>query len=157
MGRSKKHNVTCRNAAFIELDYDALMETGEIRHVGDPIFAVEGITTVPRGQFEITYMTALLDIYEHLGNKKIRIIEFILANKDFQNAINITQRELAKETGCSLQTVNSTMKFLVEAGYMTRKGSVYRLSPKVCVKGNAQKEGYIMQKFIAEQNAMKQS
>ena len=48
------------------------------------------------------------------------------------------------------------MKILTDAGLVVRKGTVIRLSARVFVKGDAQKEAYIMRKFVEEQEKDKQ-
>jgi DNA-binding transcriptional regulator YhcF (GntR family) len=138
------------NKYYMEIDKDAYENDGEIKLIGTPINVAEQIQKVPRGGFEIAYMTALFDIFDKLGNQKMQVLKYLLKHKDGMNTLNISQRELAKEAGCSLPTVNATLKLLKEAGLLVQKGSVLRISARVTVKGSVQKEGYIMRKFTEE-------
>jgi DNA-binding Lrp family transcriptional regulator len=70
------------------------------------------------------------------------------------NTLNCTNTELAKKIGCSRQVVVDTMKILTDAGLVVRKGTVIRLSARVFVKGDAQKEAYIMRKFTEEKEVL---
>lgn len=143
------------NKYYVEVDKQLLEDTGEIKIVGSPINVAEQEQSTPRGGFEIAYMSALFDIFDQLGNQKMKVLKYLLKNKDGMNCLNISQRQLANETGVCLTTVNSTMKLLKEAGVITQKGSVIRLSARVFVKGDAKKEAYIMRKFVEEQEESK--
>lgn len=135
---------------YIEID-PIFLETGEIIHIGDPIEVAEQEQKTPRGGFEIAYMAALLEIFDKLGGKKYTVLQYILKNKDAMNCLNMSNCELAKKCGVGRNTVVDTMKILTEAGVVVRKGTVIRLSARVFVKGDAQREAYIMRKFIEEQ------
>lgn len=142
-----------KSKAYVEIDPVALQTTGEIKIISEPVIAPEITNNVPRGGFEIAYLASICDILDKLGNKKIKVLQYLLKNKDGQNCLNITQAELCAKVGCSRQIVYETIKMLTDAGALTKKGTVYRLSPRVIVKGDAQREGYIMQKFVEEREA----
>lgn len=133
---------------YIEIDYQTLQTTGEIKILSDPIVMPEITTIVPRGKFEVTYTAELFDIMKVLGNKKMDVFCYLLDNKDGQNQINTTQRKIAKATDCSVVTVNETIRTLMDAGLLTRQGTVYMVSPNLMVKGNQVREAYLMRKFI---------
>jgi len=135
---------------YIEID-PVFWKTGEIIHIGTPIDVAEQEQRTPRGGFEIAYMAAILDIFDKLGGKKYTVLQYILKHKDGMNCLNMSNSELAKKCGVGRNTVVDTMKILTEAGVVVRKGTVIRLSARVFVKGDAQKEAYIMRKFVEEQ------
>jgi hypothetical protein len=145
---SSKRPPSIKKKCYIEIDYHVLQETGEIKVLSEPILMPEITTVVPRGKFEVTYTAELFDIMRELGTKKMEVFCFLLDNKDSQNQINTTQREIAKETNCSVVTVNETIRTLTNAGLLTRKGTVYMVSPNLMVKGNQVREAYLMRKFV---------
>lgn len=145
----KKGNVD--NKWYAEID-PCFESTGEIKIVGEPVNVAQQEQIVPRGGFEIAYMSALFEIFDKLGNRKMQVLKYILEHKDGMNCLNITNSELAEKVPCSRQTVVDTMKLLTDAGMVARKGTVIRLNPHVVVKGSQQKEGYIMRKFVEEQS-----
>lgn len=66
------------------------------------------------------------------------------------NCINVSQDEIARELQLSPQTVNSTFKYLIKENLLARKHCVYRISPRLIVKGTRKKEGYISEEFQIE-------
>lgn len=122
--------------------------TGAI--LGEPIQVAEQTQTVPRGGFEIAYMAALFEVFDKLGGKRYKILEYILKHKDGLNCLNMSNSELAKECDVSRTTVVDTMKILTSAGIVVRHGTVIRLSARFFVKGDSRKEAYIMRKFTEE-------
>lgn len=142
-----KKQVSLQNKCYVEIDENLLHETGEIKIIGEPIHAPEQNTTVPRGAFEIAYLASICDILDQLGNKKIKVLQYILKHKDSSNCLNMTNSQLADAVGCSRPVVIDTIKMLTDAGVLTRKNTVIMLSPRFIVKGDAQREGYLMRKF----------
>ncbi len=133
--------------AYIEIDLKTLRETGEILIKGDPIIAPTITEQVPRGKFEITYTAELFGIMKKMGNKKIEILSYLLDNKDGNNCLNTSVRDIAKATETSHQTVQDTINILKEANLIRREKSVYMLSPNLMLKGNQIREAYLMRKF----------
>lgn len=70
----------------------------------------------------------LLKFLMRLGSKKIQVLLYLLENKDSQNSLNTSIREIADKSGTSQKTVFETVKILKEEGFLSVKGSVYTLS-----------------------------
>lgn len=134
--------------AYIEVDLKHLRETGEVKTVGSPFLAPTITSKVPRGKFEITYTGELFGILHKLGNKKIEVFSYLLSKKDGNNCVNATNTQLAEQTGISRKTVVETMKILTDSGLLERNNSVIMISPQLMVKGNQQREAYLMSKFV---------
>ena len=132
---------------YVEIDRIAYEKYGVFEPKGTPILAPTITTKVPRGKFEVVYTSVLFDILKELGNKKIKVFEWMLDKKDSNNQLNYSQREIAEETGASLPTVNETIKTLMEAELLKRKGTVYMFSPGLMIKGSQLREAYLMRKF----------
>jgi len=148
MGANRPKSI--KNKAYVEIDYDYYKATGELVPKSQVIVAPEITVKVPRGKFEIVYTAELLGILEKLGGKRIQVFSYLLDHKDSNNCINTSQRELAKATKTSIQTVNSTIKTLSEYDLVKRKGTVYMLSPNLMIKGNQIREAYLMRKYVEE-------
>lgn len=144
---SAKRPPTVRKTAYIELDYERLMETGEAVPIGSPIIAPTISQKVPRGRFEVTYTGELFDVMRELGNKKIEVLVWLLSHKDGNNSINTTIRKIAEDMRVSTKTVNDAIVILKNAGLLKREGTVYSISPNLMVKGNQAREAYLMRKF----------
>lgn len=121
-------------------------ETGEV--IGD-IKAVDVvIKEVPRTGFAITYLSSIINLIDSIGNKKMQVVKYVLKNMDSNNILLQTVREVAAGCGCSVQTVNDTLRLLSDTGIIARKTGAIMLSPKLVHKGNARKERYLMAKFV---------
>lgn len=125
-------------------------ETGEI--IGDIKKVDVILKEVPRVGFEITYLANIISMIDTIGNKKMQVVKYILQNKDSNNKLSETVREIAKGSGCSLQTVQETLKLLESCGVIARKTGTVMLSPKLIHKGNAARERFLMTKFIEIKN-----
>lgn len=121
-------------------------ETGEV--IGDIITADVAIKQVPRVGFAITYLSTIVNLIDNVGNKKMQVVKYILQKMDSNNLLVQTIREISKNTGCSIQTVNETLKLLESADIIKRKTGAIMLSPKLIHKGNAQRERFLMTKFF---------
>lgn len=121
-------------------------ETGEI--IGDIISADVVIKEVPRVGFAITYLSTIIQMIDSIGNKKMQVVKYILQKMDSNNKLSETIREISRNCECSLQTVNDTLKILSRAGIIARKTGTVMLSPKLAHKGNAQRERFLMAKFV---------
>ena len=133
--------------AYVKIDTDLLNDTGEIKIIGDPILADEVVTTVKRSGFEITYLAYFCDLFEQLGGRKYKVFKYIIENKNMENQLIITNRELAEKTKTSTKTVSETLKLLREKNLIsTRIGSIMLL-PKLAHRGSDKKEAYLMRKF----------
>ena len=138
------------NDWYVKIDGKKYLNYGTIEFLGDPFNAKEEIEKIPRKDFEIVYPKALSKILLYLGNQKIRVFEYLLRHKDGKNYLNMSQRNLAEEIQVSLQTVSSTITYLLNAEVLTRSGNGYRISPKLMIKGAKQKEAYIEKQFREE-------
>ena len=58
---------------------------------------------------------------ELFGSKRIDVVKYILENRNrSDNTVLITQKELAKKSQTSYQTVNHTIKILKEANFLSQ-------------------------------------
>lgn len=118
------------------------LDTGEI------IETNEVVKKTDRNGFMITYLTAIINLIDTLGNKKMQVVKYILSNMDKStNTLILTSRELAKKTRVSLQTVTDTLKLLEDAGIIARKTGVIMIHSNLVHKGNQQKEKMLLTRF----------
>ncbi|RZH90189.1 replication/maintenance protein RepL, partial [Staphylococcus aureus] len=76
------------------------------------------------------------------------IVNYILDNVHLSNNTMIaTTREIAKATGTSLQTVITTLKILEEGNIIKRKTGVLMLNPELLMRGDDQKQKYLLLEF----------
>lgn len=126
-------------------------DTGEI--IGDVRCVDVILKEIPRVGFAITYLSTIINMIESIGNKKMQVVKYILQNMDSNNKLSETVREIAKGSGCSLQTVQETLSLLENCGVIARKTGTVMLSPKLMHKGNAARERFLMTKFVEIQES----
>lgn len=126
-------------------------DTGEV--IGEVRCVDVLLKEIPRTGFAITYLSSIINMIESIGNKKMQVVKYVLQNMDSNNKLSETVREIAKGSGCSLQTVHETLALLENCGVIARKTGTVMLSPKLIHKGNAARERFLMTKFIEIQES----
>ena len=118
------------------------LETGEI------IDAVEITKTVSRHGFMITYLSAIINLIEVLGNKKMQIVKYILENMEkSNNTLVITTRELGQKAKVGHNTVIDTLKILEDAGIIKRRIGSLMVNSRLIHRGNQRKEQALIARF----------
>lgn len=118
------------------------LETGEI------IETDEIIKKTPRSGFMITYLTAIIQLIDTLGNKKMQVVKYILAHMDRStNTLIITTRELASKSGVSIKTAVETLKTLEEAQIIKRRTGAIMIHPTLLHQGSDSKEKFLLARF----------
>ena len=133
--------------AYVQIDAQALAETGEVKLVGDPFIADASITKVDRNGFEITYLAYLFDVFDQLGGQKYKVFKYIVEHKSSENTLIITNRELAQKCNVALSTVQDALKLLREKGLIATRTGAIMLLPKIAHRGKKGREQYLMHKF----------
>lgn len=113
------------------------------------------IKEIPRTGFAITYLSSIIQMIDAIGNKKMKVVKYILEHMDSNNKLTETMSEISQNCGVSRMTVSDTLKMLETVGVIARKVGTVMLSPKLVHKGNAQRERYLMTKFVEMKNAPK--
>lgn len=132
---------------YVQIDLQALNETGEVKIIGDPFVADSSITKVDRNGFEITYLAYLFDVFDQLGGQKYKVFKYIVEHKSSDNTLIITNRELAKKCDVALSTVQEALKLLKEKGLIATRTGAIMLLPKIAHRGKSAREQYLMHKF----------
>lgn len=118
------------------------LETGEIFEADDVL------KKTPRNGFMITYLTAIVQLIDTLGNKKMQVVKYILENMEKStNTLIITTPELAKKAKVSRQTVSDTLKTLESAQIIARKTGAIMIHSSLIHRGNKGKEQYLLARF----------
>lgn len=124
------------------------LETGEV------IETDEVIKKTPRNGFMITYLSAIIQLIDSLGNKKMQVVKYILANMDKStNSLIITTRELSEKSGVSIKTVIETLKTLEDAQIIARRTGAIMVHSDLVHRGNESKEKYLLARFREFENS----
>lgn len=125
-------------------------ENGELQPLDAQVINEEWDETVDIN-FDKIWLSSVMEALEQVGNKKIKVANYILNNRDKStNYLIKTQREIAEECEVSLQTVSSTLKALEQADMIIGKSGVYQINPDKIARGKHNKRMAILR--IYQQN-----
>lgn len=123
------------------------------KETGEEIVTDEVIKKTPRNGFMITYLSAIIQLIDSLGNKKMQVVKYVLNNMDKStNSLIITTRELALKSDVSIKTVVETLKVLEEAQIVVRKTGAIMIHSSLLHRGNESKEQYLLARFQEWEN-----
>ena len=132
---------------WVQVDPQALHETGEIKLVGEPVVADASVTKCDRNGFEITYLAYLFDVFDQLGGQKYKVFKYIVEHKSSENTLIITNRELAQKCDVSLKTAQDCLRLLKEKGLIATRTGAIMVLPKIAHRGAKGREQFLMHKF----------
>lgn len=115
--------------------------------IGEPQEVNVLVKEVTRSGFMITYLADLVAMIDTIGNKKMKVVRYILSHMDSNNKLTETEAEIAVHCGVSRATVNETLRLLTDVHFIARKYGTIMLSPRIAHRGNAKREHYLMTKF----------
>lgn len=95
--------------------------------------------------FQKIFLGHILDAIDSIGNQKIKVLMWMIENRDSENRVVGTHRSLAENIGCAKQTVTSVMGSLMEHGVIKQVSSgIYQLNPAAIWKGSHGKRMRVM-------------
>jgi hypothetical protein len=98
--------------------------------------------------FQKIWLAHLLEALDVIGNKKIKVMNYLLSIKNNENLIISNQRKIAEGAGVSLPVVNETMKILMDIDALRKhQNGVYMLNPEIIFKGYNSKRMDILLTF----------
>lgn len=108
--------------------------------------------------FHKLWLGHILNSIDLIGNQKTKLAFWILNNLDSNNLLPMTQRQIADKSGISLQTVNRTLKVLIESNFLQQINiGVYRVNPEVLFKGGKMDRLNILLQYKNAENENKSS
>jgi len=92
------------------------------------------------GEKIMVFQEILRKATKELKNDELKVFNYMLGIMDFENWINIPQKEIAKEIGFDERRVRRALKGLKEKGYIEvyrkGRGNYYRINPEIAWKGD---------------------
>jgi predicted transcriptional regulator len=102
--------------------------------------------------FHKIFIAHIIEALDSIGNQKIKLLTFLLAHKNNDNQIIMTQRDMAKKSEISLKTVSTTLKVLIQHDFIIKQSaSVYLINPNMLFKGSGQKRMSILLTYTETQ------
>lgn len=105
-----------------------------------------------RGEYVMGLQNSFLEIAKYgLGGEELNVLLLLIAKTDFENYVNITQEELAKELGIKRPNVARALKILVQKEIIKKmkKGTsnFYLFNPEIIYKGQSKNYGNVVDLF----------
>jgi len=125
--------------------YDS--ETGEV-------FKANVVLKTGDFNFHKVWLNDLLNVLEVVGNKKLKVIRWILANIDNKtNQVVGTHQRIAEQIDVSRVVVSQTFKLLQDANFLVKvQNGVYQINPDILAKGSDRKRKYLVIKYQENKN-----
>ncbi len=106
--------------------------------------------------FQKIWVSHFLEAVEAVGNQKVKVMMWLINNRNSENLVIATQQQIAKETECVRQTVASTLQALVDAeALIVKANGVYQISPSLIFKGGSDKRASILLEYESDAVAVK--
>ena len=107
--------------------------------------------------FHKIWIQDLLNILNSFGNKKIKILSYLLSimrNED--NTFSVTYKQIAEKLNVSVITVMATMKELIKCNVIRKVMTcTYQFNPALIIKGGAGKRQMLLVEYYHTDNAEK--
>jgi len=99
-------------------------------------------------EFHKLWLGNLFMTLDVIGNQKMRVCYWLIENANPDNIVIATYREIALETKISERTVAETIRLLIRANFLKRKGNgVYLINPDIVFQGSREKRINILYQY----------
>ncbi|MBC9710023.1 MAG: replication/maintenance protein RepL [Enterococcus sp.] len=118
------------------------------KETGEEITTDDIVKKTGRNGFMITYLSAIINLMDKLGNKKMQVVKYILENMDKStNTLIITTPELAIKAKVSRPIVSETLKILEDANIIARRTGAIMIHSDLVHRGSEEKEKFLLARF----------
>lgn len=147
MSNNKKRKTVINRRELVDSSTGESFEATEIVQVGTDLDF----------DFDKVWVAHIMTIIEEIGNAKMKVIGWMIKNRDRRtNRIIATQEDIAEAINVSRKTVALTLKALKDADIISmRIRGVYRLNPNFIFYGGAEKRQNIIYRYIDESEPVK--
>nr|CRY93664.1 hypothetical protein [uncultured prokaryote] len=123
-------SVTRKKVKVIGTETYIKQETGEITEM--QVMSIEERDA----NFHKIWLEHIIHSMDIIGNQKIRFAFWLLDQMNSENQITMTYRQMSEKSGISLDTVQRTIKALIDSDFLKRYNiGVYQVNPDVIFKG----------------------
>ena len=110
------------------------------------------VTNIEERDFNFTkvWIANIIQTLDLIGGQKIKVCTYIIDHVNRDNVFIGSQRDIAEKANVSYQTVNITVKALLDANFIRRQGiGVYILNPDMLYKGSRTGRLNVVQQYQA--------
>lgn len=146
--------------SYQEENMAARTTTKKVKYIGTQKFinAATGeleemqVTNIEERDFNFTkvWIANIIQTLDLIGGQKIKVCTYIIDHVNRDNVFIGSQRDIAEKANVSYQTVNITVKALLDANFIRRQGiGVYILNPDMLYKGSRTGRLNVVQQYQA--------
>lgn len=136
---------------YVEINSEKFEKTGEIEVIGGPITGIEGIASANenayRSHFEITRTAYEAKAWKAIAGERGKVIGFLLENRNMQNEIRLTTKEVSEQADVSGRTVGRVIDALEQNELAVQGNRSIMLNPHWVHKGDNFREMAIFAEF----------
>ena len=108
--------------------------------------------------FHKIWLGHIVQSLDLIGNKKIKVLNYLMENLNSENMFLEGQREVAESLNISIQTVSRTFRALQESDFMRQpKNGIYQINPNIIFKGGKEKRFNVLLKYQTLDNKEKEN
>jgi len=108
--------------------------------------------------FHKIWLGHIIQSLDLIGNKKIKVLNYLMENLNSENMFLEGQREVAESLNISIQTVSRTFRALQESDFMRQpKNGIYQINPNIIFKGGKEKRFNVLLKYQTLDNKEKEN
>lgn len=137
MGRQIK-SVDEQVKMYIEVDADAYLTKNELCAVGEP-FKV----SAARSRMDSINHKELAALLRKCRNRRVEVLAYLIENRDYNNCVSITCKEISERTKIAKQTVLDAVTVFMECGIMKRHNHILMFSPKFIHRANSKNNAFL--------------
>ncbi len=127
---------------------------GKQKYINQQTGEVQEFTVIEKNitadyNFHKIWLQDLLNILNSFGNKKIKILTYLLQKmRTEDNTVTVTYNEITKKLNVSKPTITVTMRELMDANVIKKIApATYQFNPDLIVKGSGAKRQALLIKY----------
>jgi DNA-binding Lrp family transcriptional regulator len=127
------------------------------KYINETTGEVEDFTVIQKNvsadfNFHKIWLQDLLNVLDSFGNKKIKVMTYLLSKmRNEDNTVSTTLQLIAKETGISYATVQVTMREMIDSNVIKKiAAGTYQFNPDIIIRGSGTKR----QRMLVEYNVI---
>lgn len=136
--------------AYIRIDMEKYQTTGEIVPLSGLLtedMIVNKIGRAPKGGFEIVRVPKECEAWECVAGERGKVIAFLIENRNINNELRMTTREISEKTGVSARTIGRILDSLEEAELAVQGVRSVIINPNWIHKGDNFREAAMYAEF----------
>lgn len=143
-------NREMKQRVYVRVDMEKYMTTGEIVPVSELLtedMIIKTIGRAPKGDFEIVRVPKECEAWKCVAGERGKVIAFLIENRNINNELRMTTREISEKTGVSARTIGRILDDLEEVELAVQGVRSVIINPNWIHKGDNFREAAMYAEF----------